>query len=66
MLIVHVITVDPKQITLGPEAVEWRAFSEGELIAEIKNNPKLFGDAHHELLRQFYPHFLQGSYNKLK
>ena len=56
LFIVYLITIDTSQITLGPEAVEWRAFSEEELQSELAANPKLFGDAHHALLRQFYPH----------
>jgi isopentenyl-diphosphate delta-isomerase len=58
LFIVYVITVDPKLIKLGPEAVSWRVFTEDELRQHLVQNPELFGDAHHELLRQFYPNLL--------
>lgn len=56
---VYQITADPNDIVLGSEAEGWRAFSESELLHEIKTNPMLFGDAFYEVLRQFYPQMLQ-------
>lgn len=43
---------------LSHEADDFRYFSEEELKKEIKENPKMFGDAFHFVVKEFFPHLL--------
>lgn len=46
---------DPK---LNEESVSCQYFTEEELKKELKENPKMFGDAFMFVLQKFFPHML--------
>ncbi len=43
---------------LGEEAVDFESFSKEELVKQLKNNPRKFGDAFFFVLKTFYPDLL--------
>ena len=43
---------------LNDESVEARKFTNQELRGELRNNPKIFGDAFFEIIKKFYPSLL--------
>lgn len=55
--IVYKIFSDAEPV-LGVEDDGCRYFTEEELKKELKENPKLFGDAFHFVVKEFYPNLL--------
>lgn len=55
--IFYEITTDKEPI-LNEESVGFERFSKNQLIKEIKENPKKFGDAFHFVVKAFYPEVL--------
>src|SRR3989344_6662519 len=47
------------QPVLNHESESCRYFAVNELKQELKDNPQLFGDAFHFVVKTFYPHLLQ-------
>lgn len=56
--IVYQVTADPAHIVLGPEAVEYRTFSDPELRTALKTTPELFGASYFALLEKYFPELL--------
>lgn len=46
-------------ITLGPEAVRYKAFTEAGLKKQLKEKPRQFGDAFWVVIKKFYPYLLR-------
>lgn len=45
-------------LRLNHESVEYRKFNDNELKQELKNNPRIFGDAFFFVIKKFYPQLL--------
>src|SRR3989344_6772239 len=56
LFIVYKIFSNTEPILNGDEDDRYRYFTEEELIKELKENPKLFGDAFHFGVKIFFPH----------
>lgn len=57
LFIVYEIYSD-KEPVINDESESFKYFTQTELKNELKNNPKLFGDAFHFVIRSFYPELL--------
>lgn len=57
LFIVYKIYSDTKPTT-NKEIESYKYFTENELKNELKNNPKLFGDAFHFVVQEFFPDLL--------
>ncbi|MBS3051282.1 MAG: NUDIX domain-containing protein [Candidatus Aenigmarchaeota archaeon] len=51
-------TYSDSDVMLNHESVEWRKFTDEELRMELKNNPAMFGDAFHAVVKAFFPWLL--------